>query len=38
MRFAGLTPALFTRNIRGSVDFYVNALRFTHEGPDGCVG
>jgi uncharacterized glyoxalase superfamily protein PhnB len=35
MRFTALTPALYTRDIRGSVDFYVNALGFTRQGPDG---
>ena len=35
MRFTGLTPTLYTRDIRGSVDFYVNALGFEREGPDG---
>ena len=35
MKFTGLTPTLFTRDIRGSVDFYVSALGFEHDGPDG---
>ena len=34
MRFTGLTPTLYTRDIRGSVDFYVTALGFQREGPD----
>ena len=35
MRFTGLTPTLYTRDIPGSIDFYVNALGFSREGPDG---
>ena len=35
MKFTGLTPTLYTRDIRGSVDFYVNTLGFEREGPDG---
>ena len=35
MRFTGLTPTLYTRDIHGSVDFYVNVLGFEREGPDG---
>ena len=35
MKFHGLTPTLYTRDIRGSVDFYVNVLGFEHDGPDG---
>jgi uncharacterized glyoxalase superfamily protein PhnB len=35
MRFTALTPALYTRDIRGSVEFYVNALGFTRQGADG---
>ena len=35
MRFTGLTPTLYTRDIPGSVDFYVNVLGFEREGPDG---
>jgi uncharacterized glyoxalase superfamily protein PhnB len=35
MRFTGLTPTLYTRDIHGSVDFYVSALGFEREGPDG---
>jgi uncharacterized glyoxalase superfamily protein PhnB len=35
MRFTGLTPTLYTRDIRGSVDFYVNTLGFERDGPVG---
>jgi uncharacterized glyoxalase superfamily protein PhnB len=35
MTLTGLTPTLYTRDIRGSVDFYVNTLGFEHEGADG---
>ena len=35
MRFTALTPTLYTRDIAGSVDFYVNILGFEREGPDG---
>jgi uncharacterized glyoxalase superfamily protein PhnB len=34
MKFTGLTPTLYTRDIRGSVEFYVTALGFEHDGPD----
>lgn len=33
MRLNGLTPTLYTRDIQGSVAFYVAALGFTHSGP-----
>jgi uncharacterized glyoxalase superfamily protein PhnB len=35
MKFTGLMPTLYTRDIRGSVDFYVSTLGFEHDGPDG---
>ena len=34
MKFTGLTPTLYTRDIRGSIAFYVTMLGFTHDGPD----
>ena len=33
MKFTGLTPTLYTRDIRGSIAFYVTMLGFTHDGP-----
>lgn len=35
MTLIGLTPTLYTRDIRGSVDFYVNTLGFERDGGDG---
>lgn len=35
MKFTALTPTLYTRDVRGSVDFYVNTLGFELDGPDG---
>jgi uncharacterized glyoxalase superfamily protein PhnB len=34
MKFTRLIPTLYTRDVRGSVDFYVNVLGFEHDGPD----
>lgn len=38
MRLTGLTPTLYTRDVRGSVDFYVTTLGFQLDGPDGGSG
>lgn len=35
MRLTGLTPTLYTRDVRGSVAFYVTTLGFERDGPDG---
>jgi uncharacterized glyoxalase superfamily protein PhnB len=38
VKLTGLTPTLYTRDIRGSVDFYVNTLGFERDGADGSGG